>query len=226
MHQATNETACVRHEIDEARVNDALSKIRRIFGDFRAGVKALVSDLAEMNETERKMWLDRAVHTDGIKRNLLQRIEACAARGIVDAIHLFDVIQVATVNDILYADPAALRQIANPDYEFAYVDDDGKTRIVLARDLNQSVARRVWDRQRGEISHRDQLRALSRKKRDESRELLDGAKRRAKSAVPLDVVAVHPGDDGYAEINFVDRQSGDEIRVVTSLRKLRKMIGG
>jgi len=209
------ESAVVKTVVDEKRVDAALNMLVKGSEDFDKVVRQFVLRASEMNGDERSA-LTRKIERKGVHTDRAQRAVACASRGLIDATHLYADGKVLTHQMIRDANAEALAQIAKPDHEFVFVDDDGKSRVVISAHLNCRTAGRVWDLYEGEISHKDQIKKLKKKSSVVKTDDADG--------LFADVKSVTPRGDGQGL--YVIDAGGTEIRVILPIAKVRKMSGG
>ena len=148
-------TAIICEAVDDAKVERCLSIATVGLQKFSDTRKQIVTMMAAMNATERGR-VERQLLKIKWPQDLLLRMVACASRGIVNAGHLFDVIRRTTHLSIELASGDALRQIANPDYEFVFVDDDGKSMLITSCKLSSRTVSKVWHYEDGAISEKTQ----------------------------------------------------------------------
>ena len=97
-----------------------------------------------------------AMIEDGLKPGWAHRMEACAIKGVVNAVHLYRAHQVVCSRSIIAATVKHARKIANPIYDFSWVSDDNNVVHIRAQNLTYHQALDVWDPINGVTSVADQ----------------------------------------------------------------------
>jgi len=141
-------------QIREDRINAAVKGFVACMANLEKGCRNLVKQMSEMNDSERRSVVGRIT---GVKRDWLDRMEACAARGLLDAYHLYGPTRVAAALMIHVAAPEALKILAAPGEEFPVAMDNGPIKLVKASELNTRMLARAWDQFKGRIPVKIQL---------------------------------------------------------------------
>lgn len=151
----TAQIQITREHVDEVKIERCLTVAKTGLQNFDKVRRQVVEMLADMNTPERNRAVKELVKMP-FHKDLIDRMIACAERGIVDAEHLYGQVRKATALDIKLADGDALKQIADPEHIFTYVDDNGVAHPKAAAKLNAVNLRKVWHYKDGKISEKEQ----------------------------------------------------------------------
>jgi len=213
-----NELVTDKQEVRQMVREDYVNKCNQILIDGKknsdASVKKFVEHAATMNGDERAMSTRNLIKA-GLHADRIQRIMACAARGIVDAEHLFGEVRLLTHATIKLASDSALREISDPDFEFSFVNDKGITALVKAKKLKCNNVSQVWNYKTGAISDKAQR---------ENRRKLFNAMKKSGNSVDVNIISALPLDNG--NIEFRCKMNGDDniTAMVFSIGHLRKFL--
>ena len=187
--------------------------------DYMKAARILVEGLADMNEDDRQETVDLIVgHAPTIK-DWVERMAACASRGLIGADHLFNHTQVMRPTQITFASAKAIGPIANPEHEFEIVTDDGSVYIRKMSDINRRELSKCWNSSSGIISSAHQREEI--RKRAKHIPAPNGDKVRVKSAV------LTADDKGRQYIDIVVTDSngnGIESNIAIPVADLRKIL--
>ena len=214
MNVQIQETKEVRQVVREELVNEIVSLWVKGTKDLNKIAKEMVLLASDMNGDERNSVIRKLVKI-GCSYDRIERMMACASRGIVDAEHLYGDTRKVTANMIRIAKPDALREIADKNFEFVIVDAKGKSVLMQTKKLNANDICKVWHWKTGAISDKTQ--------RKERQELLNGRKATA-GALRAKVVSAIPLGNGELEIRYHTEDSDDIDAIIFPTKMLRKFL--
>jgi hypothetical protein len=195
-------------------VQNAVQRFLDAYNDMKKATIGLVEDMAGMSPHDRTCTTLFLIENMPGDRDWIERMEACAERGLVNAWHLYRQKQIITGLAIKEASAKAILEIADPDTEFPLVEN-GKTMCVKASNLNRKTAGLVWDRKTGIISASEQAKRIR-----NANTISTG-----KNSVMAEIHSMRPYIENgkqYAELELTHAISGD--RIVVSIAQLRSLL--
>ena len=204
----------VRQVVREELVNEAAALGEKAINNLTEAARQIVLLASDMNGDERNSLMRKLVKKN-FNYDRAERMMACASRGIVDAEHLYGATRKVSAGMIRDATTKALKQIAQPDYEFAFVDDKGKSVLIQAKNLRFNVVSRVWHWESGAITDKVQ--------RKKKQELLNTIKA-STDALRVNIKSAIPLKNEEIEIRACEFDSDKEIKLIFSTRLLRKFL--
>ena len=137
--------------IDTRLVTKAVKSILNAAEDWEAAKYEVVKLLATMNENEREDWLDQVKEKSGVGLNLFRRMVAVAARGWVEARHLYQDYGLISHVDIYCASEKAGKILTNPNAELLLTCADGNVVKRQLCKMSRSEIKQAWNNQRGQV---------------------------------------------------------------------------
>jgi len=119
--------------------------------NYILAARQLVIDMSEMDEESRQETSDFIVSCVPSIRDWVERMAACAGRGLIDSEHLFDHSRLLTPTQIMRATAKAIGDIKDPAHEFEVVTDDGSVYLRTAKDMNARELSKCWDQGSGRV---------------------------------------------------------------------------
>lgn len=205
----------VRELADESLVETIFQGIKQGEDNHDAVTRWTVEKGAELTGDGRERLRRRLERTD-LMTDRINRALACAARGLINAQHLYGRRRLLTWQTIRDAKPEALAVIADPQHEFIIVEDDGTSRLVIASRLSYREVSRVWDLHSGAITEKEQRKRLCARAK-----LRPGAN--DGDGTYADILSATPCGDG-TQIYVFD-VGGEELRLRLPVAKIRKFSG-
>lgn len=206
-------------EIERAKVERAAEGFLQATADYMASACHLVETMADMSEAERQETVDIIIGQMPTIKDWVERMAACAGRGLLEAKHLFDHTRVAMPTQIALASPKAIGAISNPNHEFEIVTEDGSVYIRKMSDMNTRELSKCWNRAKGVISSSDQREIM--RKRTKHVPIPHGTKVHVKSA------GLTADANGRQYIDIVvtdDANNGIENNIAIPVADLRKIL--
>jgi len=184
-------------------------------GNYIAASKQLVSDMAEMDEEKRQETVDVIVSSVPAIRDWVERMAACASRGLIESSHLYDHTRLVTPTQIVRATPKAIVQIKDPAHEFEVVADEGTVYLRTAKDMNCRELSKCWDSISGRIDAGKQREII--RKRQKHVVSPNGNKVTVKSAGLTD-------EEGKQYIDMILNDGNQDISIAIPVNQLRKIL--
>lgn len=136
-------------------VNKAVTLAVKAGKDYREKLQAVVELLGDMTRAEQAETSDRLV-AEGYRISHVKRMVVCANRGLFGSWHLYSPVQLVHAATIRDADSDALKQIANPEEDLTYVDDNLKMSVIQVCNMRPMELSRAWDSLKGVVSPQKQ----------------------------------------------------------------------